>query len=603
MERPVTFESEGQQVVGMFHTPDGSPKAPAVVLCHGFTGNKSESHFVFVKLARSLADAGMATLRFDFRGSGDSEGSFEEMTISGEIADAMNAVEFLAEQPEVDADRIGVLGLSLGGCVAACVTGRSPLVKATILWAPLHDPDVFNERLSPTPTSFPHEFSGGMLLGKPFVDELPDIDPLVEIRGAQGSVLILHGSADETLRVAWSDAYVSSLTEAGVPFESEIVEGADHTFARIDHERHVIQRSVAWFITHLGEEPKAPRSISYADAGVDIEAANKTKERLRELVRESYTPRVLTELGAFGGLFRADFPDMTDPVLVTSTDGVGTKLKVAIMADKHDTVGRDLVNHCINDILVMGATPLFFQDYVALGSHDGTVVADVVAGLAKACTDTGCALLGGETAEMPDMYQPGEYDLAGTIVGIVDRANILDGSRVQVGDTVLGLGSDGLHTNGYSLARRLLFDEAGWSVDHHVPEWGCSVAEELLKPHRSYLGSLLPLLDADLIHAMAHITGGGLTDNLPRVLPEGTTAKVFRDTWDIPPVFTTLYQLGNMVENEALRAFNMGVGMAVICAADEANDIMSRLRETGERVWKIGEVVESDEDGEGVRYV
>ncbi len=606
MELPIAFENEEQQLIGVLHLPDGASSVPGVVMCHGFTGNRAEAHFLFTKTARALAKAGIATLRFDFRGSGDSEGAFEDMTVNGEISDALRAVEFLAGRPEIDVKRIGILGLSLGGCVAACATGRSEQIAATVLWAPVHDPKVIAYHRNATERVFPWEFTGGLLLGEALVRELPTIDPVAELKTARGPVLIVHGSADQTLPVEGSETYVRAVESVGGRVERHVVDGADHTFATVAHERIAIDHTVSWLRdVFKAEEVKAAPStkrISYADAGVDIEAANATKKRLRELVRESYTPNVLTELGSFGGLFLAHFPDLEEPVLVSSTDGVGTKLKVAIAANRHDTVGMDLVNHCVNDILVMGARPIFFQDYIALGKHRGDVVANVVAGLAKACRATGCALLGGETAEMPDMYAEGEYDLAGTIVGVVDRKRILDGSRVRVGDVLIGIGSDGLHTNGYSLARRLVFDEAKWSVDYHVPEWGRTVADELLRPHRPYLDAIFPLLDDELVHAMAHITGGGITDNVPRVLPKGTAAKVYRDTWDIPPVFTTLYRLGNLDEAEALRTFNMGVGMVLICDSDASETVMGRLRRSGERVWQIGEVVDGNgSDGE-VQY-
>lgn len=595
MERPIVFENEGQQLIGVLHMPGSESPAPGVVLCHGFTGTKAEAHFIFTKLARALAAAGIAAFRFDFRGSGDSGGAFEDMTIGGEISDALRALNILAEQPGIDRERLGILGLSLGGCVAACASGRSDLVKATVLWAPVHDPDVQFARLSGV--SYPYEVSGGMSIGKAFVDELVDIDPIAELARSRGPALVLHGSEDGTIPVELSKAFVSA--------EREVVDGADHTFANAQHERHVIERTVGWFVESL--KPRAKQStpdrrISYADAGVNIHASNITKERLKELVRDTYTPQVLTELGGFGGLFAAEFPGVSDPVLVSSTDGVGTKLKVSVMADRHYTVGMDLLNHCVNDILVMGARPLFFQDYIALGRHETSVVTALVSGIAKACSAVGCALLGGETAEMPDMYQPGEYDLAGTIVGVVERSKILDGQRVKAGDVCIGIASDGLHTNGYSLARRLIFKEAGWSIHQHIEEWGRTVANELLRPHRCYLNPIAPLLDEDLVHAMAHITGGGITDNVPRVLPEGLTAKIRRDAWDIPPVFNTLYRLGNLTEEEALHSLNMGIGMVIVCAADQSDAIISRLESSGERAWHIGEIVEKSHSGEGVRY-
>ena len=604
MERPIAFENEGEQLVGILHLPEngGSVRAPGVVLCHGFTGNRSEAHWVFVKLARRLASDGFAVLRFDFRGSGDSAGRFEDMTISREVSDARRAVEVLAAEPGVDRERIGILGLSLGGCVAACVAGASPLVRATVLWAPVADPDRQFPRLTAAEVSFPHEFSPGMLLGRAFVDELVHVDPVAEITKTRGPVLVLHGSADTAIPVAWSEAYVDALRAAGVPCEREIIPEADHTFSGVAFERRVIDRTAGWLAEHLagGAAAAAPRPITYADAGVDIEKANATKRRLRELVRGTNTPQVLSEIGAFGGLFRADFPGLHEPVLVASTDGVGTKLKVAIMADRHDTVGADIVNHCVNDILVMGARPLFFMDYVALGEHRSEVVVDIVKGLACACADAGCALLGGETAEMPDVYRPGDYDLAGTIVGVVERGRILDGRRVKMGDVVLGLGSDGLHTNGYSLARKLCFEVAGWGVDTYVPDWGATVAEELLRVHRPYLKSLAPLLADELVHAMAHITGGGITDNLPRVLPAGCLARIDRDAWPVPPVFQSLVEMGRLDAAEAYRTFNMGIGMAVVAAADDADAVAERLRAAGERVWRIGEIAAGER---GVHYV
>ena len=591
MERPITFVNGGQQIVGILHIPSTNDPVPGVVLCHGFTGNKAESHFVFTKLARALCDAGIAALRFDFRGSGDSEGTFEEMTVSGEIGDALIALDELAAQPFVDNEALGIMGLSLGGCVAASAAGRSHRVKSTVLWAPVHDPaPIFTRRAEPG-TEFPLEFSGGMLLGKCFADDVHNVKPLKEIRDTSGPVLVLHGDNDETLPVEGSEAYVTALEGTGIPCMREVIPGGDHTFASVAHEKIVIERTVAWFSEHLKARKAAPRAITYADAGVDVDLANETKKHLKELVRDTYTPQVLTELGAFGGLFDGEFPDIAEPVLVGSTDGVGTKLKVAVMSGKHDTVGMDIINHCINDILVMGAKPLFFMDYVALGKHETQMVVDIVKGLSTACSATGCALLGGETAEMPDMYAEGEYDLAGTIVGIVDKGRIIDGSAISVGDVILGLGSDGLHTNGYSLARKLCFEVAGWAADTTVPEWSNTVAAELLTPHRCYLNPLWPLLEDGLVHGLAHITGGGLTDNVPRVLPEGTAARIQRGTWSAPAIFDTLVRLGNLDIDEAYHAFNMGVGMTVIVAADQVADVTQRLTEAGERVSTIGEIV------------
>jgi len=591
MERPVTFENQGQQIVGILHMPERETPAPGVVLCHGFTGTKSEAHWIFVKLARRLAAEGMAVLRFDFRGSGDSAGEFKDVTISGEVSDARRAVEFLAEQPGVERTRLGIVGLSLGGCVAASVAGESPLIGATVLWAPVHDPDVVFARFLPEHVAFPHEFAPGMLLGRAFVDELPHIDPVATLTKTRGPVLILHGANDQSLPPDLSTSYAEALKAAGVPCEREVIEGADHTFSGVKDEQIVIERTVGWLRKHLAAGAAAPvRKATYADAGVDIARASVTKEKLKALVRQSYTPQVLGDLGAFGGLFAAEFPGVADPVLVASTDSVGTKLKVAVMANKHDTVGADIVNHCVNDILVMGARPLFFLDYIGMGRHSSHVVLDIVAGVARACAKVGCALIGGETAELPDMYRPGEYDLAGTVVGVVGRSRILQGDEIAPGDMVIGLGSDGLHTNGYSLARKLCFEQAGWTVDTYIPEWNATVAEALLRPHRCYLNPLAPLLADGLIRGMAHITGGGITDNLARILPEGTAAHLRRDAWPVPPIFRTLVELGRMDPDEAYRTFNMGVGMTLVVASAHAERVMERLSASGERVWRIGHI-------------
>jgi len=601
MEQPITFLSHGQQVLGILHVPDVEGPVPGVVLCHGFSGTKSEAHFIFVKLARRLASEGMAVLRFDFRGSADSEGEFEDMTISGEIADARGAVEFLAEQPGVDRERIGIVGLSLGGCVAASVAGQSSLVGATVLWSPVADPDVQFARFHESATRFPHEFSPGMLLGRAFVDELIHVDPVSALTKTRGPVLILHGSSDQAIPCEQSQAYKQALDDAGVPCEREVIEGADHTFSGVHDERRVIERTATWLKEHLsGERGVTRKPATYAGAGVDIEAASRTKAKLRELVRKSYTRQVLGDLGAFGGLYAAEFPGFEEPVLVASTDSVGTKLKVAVMANKHDTVGIDIVNHCVNDILVMGARPLFFLDYIGLGTHSSAVVTDIVAGVARACAEAGCALIGGETAELPDMYRPGEYDLAGTIVGVVERRKILRGQRIAPGDAVLGIASDGLHTNGYSLARKLCFEQAGWSVDTHVSEWNATVGEALLRPHRCYLRGLWPLLEERLVHGLAHITGGGITHNLPRILPEGTAAEINLNAWQVPPIFRTLVEMGQMETDEAYRTFNMGVGMTVVVSGGSAEAVAQRLTESGERVWRIGRIVRGERV---IRYV
>ncbi len=309
-----------------------------------------------------------------------------------------------------------------------------------------------------------------------------------------------------------------------------------------------------------------------------------------EMLRSTRTPDTLSDLGSFGGLYRVP-ANLDSPVLVASTDGVGTKLKMAFLTGRHDTIGEDLVNHCVNDILVQGATPLFFLDYIGLGKVEPGVVESIVSGVARGCRRNGCALLGGETAEMPDFYAPGEYDLAGTIVGVVEEARIVDGSSVQQGDVIIALASDGLHTNGYSLARRIVFGEMELGADDTFPGEDETVAEVLLRVHRSYLEPLRPLLGSAPIRALAHITGGGIIDNIPRVLPEGCAARIERSSWQVPPVFRVLQRAGSVDEHEMFRAFNMGIGMVLITEAANADTLLSRLSAAGERAWIAGEIV------------
>lgn len=341
----------------------------------------------------------------------------------------------------------------------------------------------------------------------------------------------------------------------------------------------------------------APRGLSYRDAGVDLDAAERTKARLGELVAATRDENTLSEPGLFGGLYAVP-AGLRSPVLVASADGVGTKLKVAFLAGRHDTVGRDLVNHCVNDILVQGARPLFFLDYLATGVLDEHVVAEVVSGVSVACRENGCALLGGETAQMPDFYAAGEYDLAGFVVGVVERAGVLDGSRVEAGDALVGVASDGLHTNGYTLARRILFDEMGLRIDDEIPGLDETVADALLRVHRSYLRSLRPLLEGGRVHALAHVTGGGLPGNLPRVLPAGLGARIVRSSWMPPRLFQVLARAGGVEREEMDRVFNMGVGIVVVTAPEEADGAVRALRAAGEEAWVMGEI----ERGDGVRY-
>ena len=334
------------------------------------------------------------------------------------------------------------------------------------------------------------------------------------------------------------------------------------------------------------------KSITYSDAGVSIDAANAAVEKIKRLARGTFNARTLSEIGSFGGMFDGAFPGMQAPVLVASADGVGTKLKVAFMSGVHDTVGRDLVNHCTNDILVQGARPLFFLDYVATGVLAPEVVVSVVAGIAHGCRENGCVLLGGETAEMPGFYAEGEYDVAGFIVGVVDREKVIDGSRVEAGDVVLALPSAGLHTNGYSLARKLFFDVAGYGVGTHLDALGMTVGEALLKPHLSYLRALEGLLDTGVIKALAHITGGGLLENVPRVLPEGTAVEIERGSWPVPSVFKVMREIGNVAESEMFRTFNMGVGMVVVCAASDFETVRYHFDSPGSDCFRVGRVVE-----------
>jgi phosphoribosylformylglycinamidine cyclo-ligase len=337
------------------------------------------------------------------------------------------------------------------------------------------------------------------------------------------------------------------------------------------------------------------KGLSYRDAGVDIDAAARAMGGIREMIRSTRTPDTLSDLGSFGGLYRVP-RDLGEPVLVASTDGVGTKLKLAFLSGRHDTVGEDLVNHCVNDILVQGARPLFFLDYIGMGVLEEGTVESLVAGIARGCRANGCALLGGETAEMPDFYAPGEYDLAGTVVGAVEESKVLDGSRIAEGDVVIALASSGLHTNGYSLARRIVFERMGLGVDDPFPEEDGSVADVLLRVHRSYLQSLLPLLGEDAIRGLAHITGGGLLDNLPRILPERLSARIDTASWEIPIVFQVLQREGGVEIREMYRAFNMGVGMIAVVAPDRVEGVLSSLRAAGEDAWIAGEIVTGERD-------
>lgn len=336
--------------------------------------------------------------------------------------------------------------------------------------------------------------------------------------------------------------------------------------------------------------------ISYKDAGVDIDAANDATERIKLLARSTFTANVMTEIGSFGGMFRADFGKMKNPVLVSSADGVGTKLRVAFMTGVHNTIGYDLVGHCVNDILVQGARPLFFLDYIAAGKLVPDTIEQVIEGLARGCKEAGCPLIGGETAEMPGFYADGEYDVAGFIVGVVDRDEVIDGTRITPGDALIGLPSVGLHTNGYSLARKLLFDVAKYKTDTYLDELGCTVGEQLLKPHRSYLKAIDGLIGKGIIKGLVHITGGGLLENIPRILPKGTAVKINSGSWPVLPVYNLMAKIGNVASREMYRTFNMGIGMVVVVSLSDVHRLLAHLDEVGEAHYDIGRVVEGAQD-------
>lgn len=340
--------------------------------------------------------------------------------------------------------------------------------------------------------------------------------------------------------------------------------------------------------------------ITYKDAGVDIEAGNSFVNMIKPLVKSTFRPEVMAEIGGFGGLFSLNASKYKNPVLVSGTDGVGTKLKIAFMADCHDSVGIDLVAMCVNDIIVQGAEPLFFLDYLATGRLLPEKAAQIVKGIAEGCRQAGCALIGGETAEMPGFYTDGEYDIAGFAVGVVDRENIIDGSGIAVGNRLIGIASSGLHSNGYSLARKLVFERLGLSIDAPFPGTGRTVAEELLTPTRIYVRSVLNLLRDFRINGIAHITGGGLLENVPRILPRGCQATILLDTWQRPDLFNILQEAGNVERNEMYRAFNMGIGMVLAVAENDAEDIIDRLKGLGDQAWIIGEITACPEGAECV---
>jgi phosphoribosylformylglycinamidine cyclo-ligase len=334
--------------------------------------------------------------------------------------------------------------------------------------------------------------------------------------------------------------------------------------------------------------------MKYEDAGVNIAVADDAKQRIRHLASKTFTPAVLGGIGGFGGLFALDGRKWKEPVLVSSADGVGTKLKIAMAMGVHSTVGGDLVNHCVNDILVQGAESLFFLDYLAMGKLEPNVVEQLVEGMSRACRKAGCALIGGETAELPGFYAPGEYDLAGFIVGVVERKSVLNGKAVKPGDTLLGLPSAGLHTNGYSLARKLVFDVAKLKPDTYVADVGNKIGAELLKPHLCYASAVKSLLARGWVSAMAHITGGGIPGNLPRVLPSGVKVIIDLDAWPVPSIFKYLAKLGEIDSDELLQSFNMGIGMIVIVPGGHVKEVEADLKRRREKFFRIGRIERGD---------
>ena len=341
---------------------------------------------------------------------------------------------------------------------------------------------------------------------------------------------------------------------------------------------------------------------TYRDAGVDIDAGDEFVDRIKPLVRSTFRPEVLTDLGGFGGLFGLRAEKYKEPVLVSGTDGVVTKLKIAFMMDRHDTIGIDLVAMCVNDIAVSGAEPLFFLDYFATGKLSVSKAQEVVKGIAEGCRQAGCALIGGETAEMPSMYADGEYDLAGFAVGVVDKPKIIDGKSIVPGDVLIGLASSGLHSNGYSLARRVFFDQAGLTPASRLPELDRPLGEVLLAPTRIYAKQILSLIQECSVKGIAHITGGGITENLPRVFPKGVRARIDRKAWPVPPIFEVMSRLGQVDRDEMYRVFNMGIGLILVVPSDAVDRVLTRAAELGDRAFRIGEMVTAGEGDPEVEY-
>ena len=341
-------------------------------------------------------------------------------------------------------------------------------------------------------------------------------------------------------------------------------------------------------------------SLTYADAGVDIDKANRLVSAISEIAKQTSRSGVIGEIGGFGGLFSLNLANVDRPVLVSSTDGVGTKLKIAIMLDKHDTIGIDLVAMCVNDILVQGAKPLFFLDYLSMGKLDSEQVADIIKGVGEGCKLAKCALLGGETAEMPGFYTGNEYDMAGFSVGIVDNSKIIDGTEVRVGHRLIGIASSGLHSNGYSLVRKICFERLKLKVDDYVPDLGKTIGEELLTPTKIYVEPILSILKDLPVHGLAHITGGGIADNILRIVPKACNISIQTEIWDVPPIFSFLQQAGNVADEEMRRTFNNGIGMIAIVHPDATSDVLQRLEAMDEKAYLIGEILECKDSSERI---
>lgn len=345
------------------------------------------------------------------------------------------------------------------------------------------------------------------------------------------------------------------------------------------------------------------KPISYRDAGVDIDKGNTFVQIIKPLVESTFRPEVLTKIGGFAGCISLNLERYKKPIIVSSTDGVGTKLKIAFMMDKHDTVGIDLVAMCVNDIIVSGARPLFMLDYLATSKLDIEKAKIIIEGIVKGCIEAECSLIGGETAEMPGFYQEGEYDLAGFAVGIVEDNQLIDGSEITVGDKLIGLASNGLHSNGYSLVRKVLIDYHKMDINKRVEEIGGILGEELLRPTKIYVKTILNLTRDFRIGGIAHITGGGLTENIPRILPKGCKAIIYRGSWEIPPIFSFLKEKGSIQEDEMFRTFNNGIGMVIIVKAKEAEEIIGRLNSMGERAFLIGEIIKAEKEKEVIEFI